>query len=270
MKYKTWLVQSNCISVRVTSRYFDLAWNDFLTIDGVRYSGKTEFDQIINGPEFEVQFTSGAGSWTRSGFEIEWKCVQTIEWSCTSLFYGSVVCDNDFTVNGNNCNDWGANNWCTIDGDYGSGWDTTLYGTFADYPDPITGLTALSCSVCGCKDPCCEEFQIVTDYIDNQIYRQSGNFVEDIPVYVDESGLRAVWSRTGQHPWNVGNLTDLDNVDVLSAVNVLEEHYSICKISRSTHIFKGNNSGIIELRDYPNNKNIVWIVEGTDNQSCNL
>ena len=69
----------------------------------------------------------------------------------------------------------------------------------------------------------------------DRVYKKSGRYIEGIPVYVDESGIHAVWSPTGEHPWIVGNLTDLDSANHfasnISTVNVLDEKdsFSICK-----------------------------------------
>ena len=63
---------------------------------------------------------------------------------------GTIVCDDDFTdYHGYNCIDYINYDWCTSDGDYGSNFGSN-WGTFADHADNRTGLTALSCSVCGC------------------------------------------------------------------------------------------------------------------------
>ena len=62
------------------------------------------------------------------------------------------MCDNNFvSATGFNCQHYQELDLCTTDGGYGSAWDSA-WGTFADYPDPTTGLDASACEVCGCSD----------------------------------------------------------------------------------------------------------------------
>ena len=72
-------------------------------------------------------------------------------------------CDNDFVDSeGRNCLDYIIKDWCTDvvnrghNGLYGDKWFAKNgpgnHGKgFDAYPDPKTGLTALSCDYCGCK-----------------------------------------------------------------------------------------------------------------------
>ena len=68
-----WRVNSNCSQIRVTSTLFDTeACCDFLSIEGVSYSGSDVVDQIV-GNIFLVEFKSD-GSQTATGFSLEWAC----------------------------------------------------------------------------------------------------------------------------------------------------------------------------------------------------
>lgn len=52
------------------------------------------------------------------------------------------------SLNGATCVDYQLRSWCTSSGDYGAGWGE--FGTFGDWADLETGITALdACCVCG-------------------------------------------------------------------------------------------------------------------------
>merc|ERR1719210_1358543 len=68
-----------------------------------------------------------------------------IDWKCPSN------CNPDLVDSwGTNCTLFVDLNWCTSDGGYGTGWDTT-WGTFDTAANLVTGETALVCPECGCK-----------------------------------------------------------------------------------------------------------------------
>ena len=69
-----WRVESDCFDqVRIFSNYFDTeSGYDEVTIDGQRYSGNIEIDQLVES-SFLVSFSSD-GSDTKTGFELEWIC----------------------------------------------------------------------------------------------------------------------------------------------------------------------------------------------------
>ena len=48
---------------------------------------------------------------------------------------------------GNSCNDYYERKWCTIDGQYGTGWEEKW--THTDYS--FGGFSSWSCPQCGCK-----------------------------------------------------------------------------------------------------------------------
>jgi len=82
------------------------------------------------------------------------------------LLYGleattSLYCNPDFVDNaGDTCQMYADNDWCTVTGDYGNGWNDN-WGTFEDYPDG-KGASATVCPQCGCEGPfllniCCRD-----------------------------------------------------------------------------------------------------------------
>ena len=124
---------------------------DLLSIEGTDYSGRAVISQIVS-TNFTVIFSSNENV-TQDGFELEWKCLQKLEWNCRMLSsVPEIACDDDFTDSDNHkCTDYATNDLCTSDGDYGPAWNPD-WGTFADLDlvDPNTGLTPWSCSACGC------------------------------------------------------------------------------------------------------------------------
>jgi len=61
----------------------------------------------------------------------------------------SMTCDPSWTSRtGKTCKDYEVNNWCTKDGNYGTGWEET----FKDFDYwALNGRSALVCPQCGCK-----------------------------------------------------------------------------------------------------------------------
>ena len=51
--------------------------------------------------------------------------------------------------NGNGCESYKTNNWCTPDGNEGSNWNREKQGYFMHYIN--NGFTAYNCPQCGCK-----------------------------------------------------------------------------------------------------------------------
>ena len=69
------------------------------------------------------------------------------------------MCDNNYVdFEGDGCQTYHDAEWCTATGEYGPEWNTAEGHTFAAYPDPSTGLTALSCELCGCGIYYCSIF----------------------------------------------------------------------------------------------------------------
>ena len=49
---------------------------------------------------------------------------------------------------GDNCEEYKVNQWCSSSGGYGTGWDESV-GTFEDFA--VNGQTAVVCPQCGCE-----------------------------------------------------------------------------------------------------------------------
>ena len=52
--------------------------------------------------------------------------------------------------NNENCLDYAVNSYCTSNGGFGVGWNSSTWGSHTDYADPVTGISATdACCACG-------------------------------------------------------------------------------------------------------------------------
>ena len=79
-----WPIAADCASVAVASTVFDTEERyDFVTIQGVQYSGGNAIDTTVPAGNFVVKFNSD-GSSTKGGFTLLWRCLETITAPATS------------------------------------------------------------------------------------------------------------------------------------------------------------------------------------------
>ena len=78
-KYKNyenlvWQIVSNCTKVLVQSTKFETEeWFDYVTIDGVEFSGSTPVSILVESGQFFITFQSNR--WiNKDGFVLQWEC----------------------------------------------------------------------------------------------------------------------------------------------------------------------------------------------------